>query len=85
MALGQAAGTAAFLAIKNTVTPRNLDYKILRENLRKQGVILEYPKGTDISKIKEDLRKQGVRFWNPDTRTFEGSDAYNYIEVKDEE
>ncbi len=34
---GQAAGTAAALAIKNRVTPKKLNVKLLQETLRKQG------------------------------------------------
>ncbi|MDD5288517.1 MAG: FAD-dependent oxidoreductase [Dehalococcoidales bacterium] len=34
---GQAAGTAAALAVKNKVTPRKLDVKQLQDTLRKQG------------------------------------------------
>ncbi len=35
---GQAAGTAAALAVKNHVTPKKLDAKLVQEALRKQGV-----------------------------------------------
>lgn len=37
MSTGQAAGTAAALAVKNKVTPRKLDVKLLQQTLRKQG------------------------------------------------
>jgi len=40
---GQAAGTAAALAVKAGVQPRKVDYKVLQKNLSKQGVNL--PKG----------------------------------------
>ncbi|MDD5338281.1 MAG: FAD-dependent oxidoreductase [Dehalococcoidales bacterium] len=40
IAYGQAAGTAAALAIKAGVEPRKVDYKALRDNLVKQGVNL---------------------------------------------
>jgi hypothetical protein len=40
VAMGQAAGTAAALAIKNKVTVRNLDYRLLQANLAQQGVPL---------------------------------------------
>jgi len=40
MAMGQAAGTAAALCVKNDVSPRKLDVEILREELRQQKVIL---------------------------------------------
>ena len=35
---GQAAGTAAALAVKARIQPRKIDYKELRKNLVKQGV-----------------------------------------------
>jgi succinate dehydrogenase/fumarate reductase flavoprotein subunit len=38
--MGQAAGTAAALAVKNRVQPRNVDYKTLRQRLGAQGVAL---------------------------------------------
>jgi succinate dehydrogenase/fumarate reductase flavoprotein subunit len=41
MTMGQAAGTAAALAIKKKVTPRKLDPSILRETLIQQGVNLK--------------------------------------------
>jgi hypothetical protein len=37
MSTGQAAGTAAALAVKNEVTPRKLDMKLLQHTLHKQG------------------------------------------------
>jgi hypothetical protein len=37
---GQAAGTAAALAIKAGIPPRKVDYKVLQKNLVKQGVNL---------------------------------------------
>ena len=40
MALGQAAGTAAALAIKNKVSPRKIDIKLLQEKLLKANVYL---------------------------------------------
>jgi hypothetical protein len=38
LAYGQAAGTAAALAVKTGVQPREVNYKVLSDNLRKQGV-----------------------------------------------
>jgi 2-polyprenyl-6-methoxyphenol hydroxylase-like FAD-dependent oxidoreductase len=38
LAYGQAAGTAAALAVKTGVQPRKVDYKVLQKNLLKQGV-----------------------------------------------
>ncbi len=40
MCLGEAAGTAAALSIKNKVKPRDLDIKILQDTLEKQGANL---------------------------------------------
>ena len=37
MSTGQAAGTAAALAVKNNISPRNLDVKLLQQTLQKQG------------------------------------------------
>lgn len=45
MAMGQAAGTAAALAVKNATAVRTMDIDILRYELRKNGVYL--PKCTD--------------------------------------
>jgi hypothetical protein len=44
LCFGQAAGTAAALAVKEGIQPRKVDYKDLRKNLMKQGVNL--PKST---------------------------------------
>lgn len=41
MALGQAAGTAAALAIKEKVTPRDLDIKLLQNTLVSQGQVIK--------------------------------------------
>ena len=40
MSLGEASGTAAALSVRHGVLPRNLDIKLLKESLRKQGVLL---------------------------------------------
>jgi hypothetical protein len=40
LAYGQAAGTAAAMAVKTEIQPRNIDYKELQDNLKKQGVKL---------------------------------------------
>ncbi len=41
MALGQAAGTAAALAVKADVRPRDLDTEELQRTLRSQGAMIE--------------------------------------------
>jgi hypothetical protein len=40
IAMGQAAGTAAALAAKSGVAPRNIEYKTLHQRLSSQGVVL---------------------------------------------
>lgn len=40
MAIGQGAGTAAALAVKNNTQPRKIDSSYLREELKKQGAIV---------------------------------------------
>ncbi len=45
MAMGQAAGTAAALAVAGHVTPRDLDVHHLRERLLRDGAILEVSAG----------------------------------------
>ncbi|MGH2382859.1 MAG: FAD-dependent oxidoreductase [Candidatus Limnocylindria bacterium] len=41
MAMGQAAGTAASMAVQAGITPRALDPAVLRERLRAEGALLE--------------------------------------------
>lgn len=41
VAMGQAAGTAAALAIKRGISPKQVDYKTLQEHLIRQGVPLQ--------------------------------------------
>ena len=41
MAMGQAAGLAASMAISENVLPKEVNVSVLREALRKQGAILE--------------------------------------------
>lgn len=40
MAMGQAAGTAAALAVKSGVTPRKISLELLRNTLKEQGAVL---------------------------------------------
>ncbi|MCC6188224.1 MAG: FAD-dependent oxidoreductase [Anaerolineales bacterium] len=40
MVMGQAAGTAAALAVRHGATPRNVDIPLLQQTLREQGAIL---------------------------------------------
>ncbi len=53
---GQAAGTAAALAVKASVQPRKVDYKTLQNNLKKQGVNIPETIG-----IKKSTPKDGSR------------------------
>jgi 2-polyprenyl-6-methoxyphenol hydroxylase-like FAD-dependent oxidoreductase len=57
IAYGQAAGTAAALAVKAGIEPRKVDYKALRTNLVKQGVNLP-----DVTKAApSDIKKTGKK------------------------
>jgi hypothetical protein len=66
---GQAAGTAAALASKTNVTPKNIDIKLLQDTLREQGVIVtvkDVPKEVLepyklIKKLKIYVKRQDVR------------------------
>ncbi|MGD0780289.1 MAG: FAD-dependent oxidoreductase [Dehalococcoidales bacterium] len=40
IAMGQAAGTAAAMAVQYNITPRKVEYRALQRNLTKQGVVL---------------------------------------------
>lgn len=40
IAFGQAAGTAAAIAIKSEITPREVDYRVLQDRLLSQGALL---------------------------------------------
>jgi len=57
---GQAAGTAAAMAVKNGVLPRNVDVKLLRNTLENQGVNLS--KDTiDLSDVRESIARRGAK------------------------
>jgi hypothetical protein len=49
IAYGQAAGTAAAMAVKESIQPRKVDYKALKDNLRKQGVNIPESTGKKIT------------------------------------
>ena len=57
---GQAAGTAAALAAKNGVTPRNLNVKLLRKTLESQGGNLD-KKAIDLSDVRENIARRGAK------------------------
>jgi hypothetical protein len=56
---GQAAGTAAALAVKNQVTPRKLDVKLLQETLRRQGarISVKYVPREVLEEYKKNTKK----------------------------
>ncbi|MFX0100322.1 MAG: FAD-dependent oxidoreductase [Candidatus Hodarchaeota archaeon] len=54
--VGQAAGTAAALAVKNKVEPRNVDVQELREILRKNDVVLD-AETVELDTIPDRYRK----------------------------
>ncbi|MEM2319331.1 MAG: FAD-dependent oxidoreductase [Candidatus Bathyarchaeia archaeon] len=66
MKTGQAAGTAAALCVKNNVTPRKLDGKLVRKTLIEQGVQLD----KDISEVDPcwAVIKQTRSWWPPEQR-----------------
>ncbi len=49
LATGQAAGTAAALAVRESVTPRELDVGLLQRRLEEQGVDLGLPEASTVS------------------------------------
>jgi 2-polyprenyl-6-methoxyphenol hydroxylase-like FAD-dependent oxidoreductase len=58
IAYGQAAGTAAALAVKAGIQPRNVDYAALRKNLMAQGVNLPMVKKKDKVKTVAERSKE---------------------------
>jgi len=46
VAMGQAAGTAAALAVRSKTNPRKVDYQVLRERLSAQGISLPVERST---------------------------------------
>jgi len=62
IAMGQAAGSAAALAIKDGVSPREVDYKVLQDRVIDQGVPLPGVKKTRTKTrnfvIKENERRK---------------------------
>jgi len=74
MSTGQAAGTAAALAVKNKLTPRKLDVSLLQQTLRKQGaqISVKYvPKKTldEYQKHVETIRAWEAGLGNVDVST----------------
>jgi hypothetical protein len=54
MQLGQAAGTAVYLAKKSNVPVKNINYQSLRQLLLEQNVQLEYPISPKLKKYLDD-------------------------------
>jgi hypothetical protein len=60
MNYGQAAGTAAALAVKQGISPREIDVPALQKILRSQGVVLD-KKAIDLSEIRRMLELRGIK------------------------
>jgi len=57
---GQAAGTAAAIAVKQGISPRKVDIPTLRRTLEKQGVNLR--KGAiDLSEVRKNIERRGAK------------------------
>ena len=54
MQLGQAAGTAVYLAQKSNISVKSIDYPSLRQLLLEQNVQLEYPISPKLKKYLDD-------------------------------
>jgi len=57
---GQAAGTAAAIAVKNGISPRNIDVKLLRKTLEDQGANLD-KKAIDLTEVRENIARRGAK------------------------
>jgi hypothetical protein len=57
---GQAAGTAAAIAVKQGVSPRKIDIPILRKTLEKQGVNLRKD-AIDLSEVRKNIERRGAK------------------------
>ena len=57
---GQAAGTAAALAVKQGITPRQVDTTALRKTLEKQGVNLRKD-AIDLNEVRENIKRRGAK------------------------
>jgi len=57
---GQAAGTAAAIAVKNGVLPRNVDIATLRKTLESQGVNLSKD-AIDLSEVRQNIERRGAK------------------------
>jgi len=57
---GQAAGTAAAIAVKNGISPRNVDVQLLRKTLEEQGANLD-KKAIDLTDVRENIARRGAK------------------------
>ncbi len=60
MSTGQAAGTAASLCIKEGITPRKLDGKLVRKTMIEQGIPLDKEPGGHWSDVKKKLKGEYI-------------------------
>jgi hypothetical protein len=60
MSTGQAAGIASAICLKDGITPRKLDGKVVRATLIKQGVPLDEEPGGHWSNVKKELQGEFV-------------------------
>jgi hypothetical protein len=61
---GQAAGTAAAIAIKQRILPRHIDIPTLQKTLEAQGALLRKEK-VDLSEVNKDLEARGIKISHP--------------------
>jgi hypothetical protein len=61
---GQAAGTAAAIAIKQGILPRNVDIPMLKKALEAQGALLR-KEAVDLKEINKDLEARGIKISHP--------------------
>ena len=61
---GQAAGTAAAIAIKQGILPRNIDISVLRKMLEAQGAVLRKD-AVDLSEVNSDMKARGIKISHP--------------------
>jgi hypothetical protein len=60
MGMGQAAGIAAYLCLKNGLTPRKLDGKLVRQTMIEQGVPLDKEPSGHWADVKKELKGEFV-------------------------
>lgn len=60
MAYGQAAGTAAAIAAKQGISPRQVDIPTLRKTLESQGVVLD-KSAVDLTEVRQMAERRGAK------------------------